>query len=791
MYVLYRKLWRGIWSNKGQFFAMALVITIGISLYVAMSTTYSNLGYAQERFYDDNNFADHYFYVVRAPEGVGKQIAGIPGVEKVTARIQQDVAVIKEDGSRASARLTSYPLPLSGQVNSVALKQGRLFEAYPANGGAEALLDPAYLEANGLNLGEQVEIIAEGRQVPLTVVGTAIGPEFIYAIKDLSSMVPDPKTFGIFMIPLNQAQEVFNLPGQVNQILVVFAPGADIEAVVSQIEDLLSPYGNLASYPRKNQLSHSLLDSELTSGRIMAKFFPIIFLAIAASIQIILLRRMIRMQRSQIGIMKGLGVSNAAVLFHYCSYALAISAVGALTGSILGLLFSRSLNQLYATYFNLPNVEGFHFQIIMYSFILAASVGMAAGLSGSAPIVNINPAESMRAQPPGKSTQNILERFPFWWRRLSPLWKMSFRSVARNRMRTLVTVGGVVAAVSLLLISFFMNDAIDYMMKQYYQKEMLYHYQVRFDQPVLSSETLAISRLDGVNSVETFIEIPVKIHFKGRNVEDVVNGQAQGNQLKTPFDSEGNPMAIPEEGIILGEITARKLGAEVGDLITVETTFNRGAPMISELSVVSINRQLFGSVCYTSLSQANRLLHEADVITGCMLLVDPGRSAAIEAQLSEITGINSITSRQKEIDNITSLMGSSMLFVGIMIFFSLILGLAIIYNSIVMSYNERKKELASLLTLGFTHGEVSGLMLKDTLIQAVPGLIIGLPTGRWLAVFYISSVSTDMFTFPVIISPLSYVLSLLVGLGFILAGYWLATRGLSSLDMIEMSKYVD
>ncbi|HCF49467.1 MAG TPA: hypothetical protein DER60_04250 [Syntrophomonas sp.] len=791
MKVLYRKLWRGIWTSKGQFFAMALVITIGISLYVAMSTTYSNLGYAQERFYDDNNFADHYFHVVHAPEGVAKQIANIPGIEKVTVRIQQDVAVIKEDGTRASARLTSYPLPLNQQVNSVELEQGRLFEAYPANGGAEALVDPSYLEANGLSFGDNVEIIAEGRQVPLTVVGTAIGPEFVYAVKDLSAMVPDPKTFGIFMIPLNQAQEVFNLPGQVNQILVVFSPGADTDSIVAQIENLLSSYGNLASYPRKDQLSHSLLDSELTSGRIMARFFPIIFLTIAAGIQIVLLRRMIRMQRSQIGIMKGLGFSNSAVVFHYSSYALAVSMIGALAGSSLGLLFSQSLNEIYAMYFNLPKVEGYHFQVVAYSFILAAAVGLAAGLSASMPVVSINPAESMRAQPPGKTSRNMLERLPFFWQRLSPLWKMSFRSVARNRMRTAVTVAGVVAAVSLLLISFFMNDAIDYMMKQYYDKEMLYHYLVRFDQPVRTSELLSISRMEGVNRTEAFIEIPVKIHYNGRTVEDAVNGQAEGNQLKMPSDNEGNPMAIPEEGIVLGEITARKLGAQPGDLVTVETAYKMGEPLTTELPVVSINRQLFGSICYTSLTQANRLLHEADLVSGCMLLVDPGQAAAIEDDLSDITGINSIASRQKEIDNITSLMESSILFVGIMIFFSLILGLAIIYNSIVMSYNERKKELASLLTLGFTHTEVSGLMLKDTLIQAVPGLLIGLPTGRWLAVFYISSVSTDMFTFPVVISPFSYVLSLLVGLSFVLTGYWLATRGLSTLDMIEMSKYVD
>lgn len=791
MKVLNHKLWRGIWAGKGQFFAMTLVIAIGISLYISMTTTFSNLGNAQERFYADNHFADHYFHVVHAPEGMAKQIANIAGVERVTARIQQDVAVIKEDGTRASARLTSYPLPLRQQVNSVQLEQGRLFEAYPADGGAEALVDPSYLDANGLEFGDNVEIIAAGRLVPLTVVGTAIGPEFIYAIKDMTAMVPDPKTFGIIMIPLNQAQEVLNLPGQVNQILVQFVPGADTEAIVAEIEGLLRPYGNLANYPRKDQLSHSILDTELQQGRLMAKFFPIIFLSIAAGIQIVLLRRMIRLQRSQIGIMKGLGYGNIAVMYHYSSYALTVSLMGALAGTGLGLLFSRSFNEMYAMFFHLPNVEGYDLPVVVYSFILAAAVGLAAGLSASLPIVAINPAESMRALAPGKGGRSMLERLPFFWQRLSPLWKMSFRSVIRNRMRSLVTVSGVIAAVALLLISFFMNDATNYMMKQYYEKEMLYHYLIRFDRPVKSPELLAISRLEGINRVEPFMEIPVKIHYNGKTVKDAVSGQAAQNQLKLPLDAQGRPMDIPDQGIVLGEITARKLGAHPGDTVTVETAYSIGEPISTPLAVAAINRQLIGSVCYTSLEQANRLLHEAGLVSGCMLLVDPGQAELIEAELSDITGINSILSRHKEIDNITSLIQSSLYFVGIMIIFSLILGLAIIYNSIIMSYNERKKELASLLTLGFTHAEVGGLMLKDTLIQAVPGLLIGLPAGRWLAIMYISNIGTDMFTFPVVISPISYVFSLLIGLTFVLVGYWFATRGLSTLDMIEMSKYVD
>lgn len=63
------------------------------------------------------------------------------------------------------------------------------------------------------------------------ITGTAISPEFIYVIKDPSTLMPDPENFGVVMMPLGEVQTVLGQPGVINQILVRLAPGANGEEV--------------------------------------------------------------------------------------------------------------------------------------------------------------------------------------------------------------------------------------------------------------------------------------------------------------------------------------------------------------------------------------------------------------------------------------------------------------------------------------------------------------------------------------------------------------------------------
>jgi putative ABC transport system permease protein len=328
-------------------------------------------------------------------------------------------------------------------------------------------------------------------------------------------------------------------------------------------------------------------------------------------------------------------------------------------------------------------------------------------------VVTINPAESMHPEPPKGGGKTVLEDWSWLWHRLDTAWKMSIRSATRNRGRFGITTIGVIFAVGMLVVSLFTLDAVDYMINKQFYQDQRYDYLVRFAAPVKESELLNIERIAGVQKSEPLLEVPVRINFNGKNEDDAITGLNPGATLKRLSDQHEHPIEVPGDGLLISQRTANKLGAKVGDMVELETLLGIGPSRQTPVKIVGISNQLVGGGCFASLQQANLLLQERQLISGVMLKVDPAFNAGLEAELEEMTAVSSILSRQKELDNFNQSMEASLYSISILVIFALLLGFAIVYNSSVISFSERQKELASLRVLGFSIKEVSDILLKE------------------------------------------------------------------------------
>lgn len=792
MGILLRKLGHFIKRNLGQFLAATSVVMVGIMVYISMNTAYYNLSQSQSQFYKENNFADHYLQVVKAPAEVTKQLENVQGVKRVTGRIQKDLALIKPDGERATARVVSFTLPMDDQLNRITLERGRLFSSVQSGIQVEAVVDPQFAPANHLNWGDNISVIVDGKERLLTVVGSASSPELIYPIKDTSNILPDPENFGIFMVEQQQAQQMLGMPGEINQILLEFAPGVDQEIVVMQVEDILEPYGVVGSFGRKYQISHAVLQAKLDGIGSVALYLPLMFLAIAAGVQMIILRRMIKIQRTQIGVMKAIGYANVQIIFHYTVYALAVSLLGAATGIILGVILAGGISELFAQYFNLPGgLKSFDLRTISRGLFLSLGIGAIAGIAGSQGVLRIQPAESMRPEPPALTGQSILEKWSGWWKRLSPEWKMTWRNIGRNRGRFMVTVVGVIFAVCLLIMAFFYNDVVDYMLQKFFLEGETYDITVRFDSLISEGELTNLNRLDGVLNTEPFIEMPIKIYFGDRFADEVLLAYPITMNMKKLQDENGHLIKVPAEGMIINQRTAEKMGIKVGDEVEIETMLPVGPIHKDRMRIVGDTQQLFGGGSYVSLDRANQLLQESHIMSGAMLDVEPGYEAAVEEQLKEMLAIASISDREKEIGNFNESMGVVTSFVSILVFFASLLGFAIVYNASVINFAERRRELATLRVIGFTIDEISLLLRKENLVLLAAGIILGMPCGHWLVKTYVESASTDQFSLPVVIYPATYIFAAIGGIIFVMIAHRFAVRGLRGLDMVSALKNTD
>ena len=789
MSILNRKLLRTIRTTRGQFIGLVFIVTLGVMVYIGMGTAYGNLSRSQQNFYQATNFADYYFQVVRAPSSVSSKIESISGVAKASGRIQSDVSLLKEDSQRAVGRITSYNLPQTGEVNQLHLLSGRMFASRSSGGGIEVLLDPQYAAANYIQIDDTITIIAAGRKINLHVVGTAISPEFIYTLPDAAAMMPDPLNFGIIMMATEQAQLILDMPGQINQIMIKLAPGADEQAVQNRVEELLQSYGNTASYPRKDQLSHAMLQAELDGLKVNSHFLPLVLLLIAAAIQFVILNRLVKSHRTQIGIMKAIGYSDAKIIGHYIAYALCVSGLGCVSGIIAGVFLASFMSAIFSLYFNLPQAIGeINLLTLLQSVALGISIGVISGFLAVRSVIRINPAEAMRLPAPPQGNKILLERWAGLWGRLNSAWRMSLRSISRNRSRSLVTTLGVMSAVVLLVFSMFTNDAVDYMLNRNFQEVNHYDYTVRLAEPIEYREIQYWQQWEDIYQIEPQLEMPIKIHYNGRSEDELCIGMLSDSDLKRVLNQAGERLQIPEEGMLISRRMAQRLGVTSGEKIKVETKLSGSTTRTSELLVIGINDQLMGSGSYVSLETANRMLNEKKIVNSLMFRAVPGNADIIENRFNEMPMVSSVTSRAEELQSFHNLLDTTIILIGVMVLLSALLGLVIVYNSSIMAFNERKRELASLKVLGYSNAEVAGILRKETWLLAIIGTILGLPAGKGLGQLYLASVSTDLYSLPVIIYPRSYLMAAIGAVVFVVIGQYLALRKSRELDMVEVLK---
>ena len=253
------------------------------------------------------------------------------------------------------------------------------------------------------------------------------------------------------------------------------------------------------------------------------------------------------------------------------------------------------------------------------------------------------------------------------------------------------------------------------------------------------------------------------------------------------FNPEDQSLNVPEEGILLNEQTARKLGVRPGETLEIETRLSTGPARRATLKVVEINRPAIGGGSYLSLTQANRILSESQVISGVMLKVDPGQANRIEAELSEMTQVASILSVERELANYNKNLEVMIYYTFIMILFSVVLGFAIVYNASVISFAERR---GTCISARFRVQRPGGFQpAPEGEPVAGPDRSGFRPAFRPADSRRLCSVRNHR---PVYISggslPKTYVLSAFGGIFFIMLAYLFAVRSVKRLNLVEVLK---
>ncbi|MBE9079643.1 FtsX-like permease family protein [Romeria aff. gracilis LEGE 07310] len=784
MNALDQKLFRDLVRLKGQVIAIALIVACGIACLVTMMSAYDSLQLSQQTYYDRYRFADVFVQLKRAPDSLTARIAEIPGVQQVQTRVvvnvNSDVPGLSEP---ATGRLISIPERQQPMLNDLFIRRGSYIEPGRRD---QVLVSEAFATANDLEIGDEIGAVINERWQQLRIVGIALSPEYIYEI-NAGELFPDSQRFGIVWMNREALATAFDLKGAFNDVALSLMPGASEDEVIFRLDQLLEPYGGLGAYGRDTQVSHQLLDSEIQGLAAAAVAVPLIFLGIAAFLLNLVLARLVSTQREQIAVLKAFGYDNLAVGFHYLKLVLVITLGGAAVGTALGIWLGSLITQVYTQYFQFPVLQ---YRVEPTLLLTAIGVSGAAAVLGTITAVrqavSLPPAEAMRPEPPATFRATLLERLGLQ-RLLSPVGQIILRNLERRIVQTGLAVLGISAAVAILVIGRYFEDATQYIVELQFRQIQREDVTLVFNQPLSSSARYDLTQLPGVLRSEPYRSVPARLRFQHRTYLSGITGLEPQGELRRILDENLQPVMLPESGVVLTASLADKIGITVGDRLTLEIL--EGERPTRQVPVVGVVEELIGQGAYMDIAALNALMREGQTISGAYLAVDSNYLDQLYDQLKETPAVASVALRDRLIAKFNEqITGSFAVMTSVLVVFAAVIAFGVVYNIARIALSERSRELATLQIIGFTQGEIAVILLGEQAIVTALAIPLGCAMGYGLAALISAAYDSEIFRLPLVVSPSSYVYAFVVITLTAIGSGWLIRRQLNQLDLIAVLK---
>lgn len=772
------RLLRMIRHSKGQFISVTVIIAVALSIYVLFNMTSINIRNAVDTYYNLTNLNDIHVQLVKIPQGAVNELKTIEGIKEVQGRISYDVPLKVEDkDEEVSIRMISVP-ENDEEINKLFHINGKRVP-----GDDDVILLEQFAKARKIKPGDTITPYINGRIHQLDVSGIAASSEFVYLMENEQSLLPADEKFGIAYVSEAFAQTAFGYRGSYNELLITVDDQSKIDDIIDEVEQKLDKYGVKRMTKREDQLSNNVLTQKMDGIDQMSAAIPVLFLMVAAIVISIMLSRIVNNDRMAIGVLKGLGYGNLRILSHYVKYALAIGLIGSIIGIVSGLLLSGPMTNVFVIYFNIPLVKNeIYYGYILYAIALTSIFTVASGLFGARSVLKIMPADSMRPEAPKSGKHIFLEKLGFIWRRLSFSWKMVIRNIFRTKKRFAFLVLGLALAYAINTVPLYEFDAMTTMFTLQYGEYQKMDYNLEFTRPMNKNVINDINQLIDASKIEAKIEYPFELKNGWRKKAVNLIGVPKNTSFYEFRDSNDHIVQLPEKGLLITEQLAKILNVKQGDQITVKNFIPGKEDVV--LKVSGIVKQYLGMNAYMNIQSMQELLVEKQLITGVSL----DSEDHVKEKLKDAKNIAAVRSVNDMKDSFLEYLDTMAVAINFYLIFGGILGFAIIYNSTIIGISERNLEFSSLRIMGFDKKDIYRMVMMENLLMTGIAILIGIPMGLGMINGIVESYSSELITFPRVVSPKIFILAALATVFFVIIAQLATLKKIYNLNFIDALK---
>ena len=765
---LFRKLLRDMRENAMQFLAMTLLCFLGTWVYSGLDGTWRLMDLTVETYFEECSLADFWVNASSLTRRDLDRIAHVDGVARVQPRTSM-LADAEGLGDGVEAALEIYEGDFT--LNRPYLRSGSLLSPGDTKG---CLMEEQFAAAHGLQPGDSVTLKLGGQRLRFLIRGTVLSAEYTITSKEST---PDPEHYG-FIILSHAAVPM--LP--YTNALVKLAPGADADAVETALERTV-PGALIVSAASHRNISVARSYAVMFRG--MTYVFPVVAFSVAALIVVSTLGRMIDKERMEIGTLKALGYTNRQIRRHYLWYALLPSSVGSFSGLYVGwytlpdVLWTMMVHNSRYPYMLRPPVSLPSYVMTFLSVALAVFICMAT-LRKS---LSEQTAELMRPKPPRSGTRILLERWPALWRRFSFNSKMIIRNLLRNKGRTFILLVGIICCNMLIIATFGLQESITWFMRQYYGGTLAYELRVDLKE----SEAGTLESYRNRLNADTVEGIMVKsVSLRGGKANRACQLTVlKDDQTLIRLSADQTVLPLPDEGAVISRKLASVTGVEPGD--TVEVVLIGETDPI-ELEIRDFAETNSGQGLFMSQTAWEKL-RKGDFAVTALLITGPDERTL--HRIDEMDETDRVRYLEDQFNDGMTLLDATATAFSILSAAALGLAFVICYNMGLMNFTERVRDYATLKVLGYHQREIRSLMLRESNLTAILGVLLGIVPGVMLVDIILKTCEFESMVFVSHVSFRSIWMASVITFAFTLFVEWLLTRKVRSIDMVEALKSVE
>ncbi len=570
---------------------------------------------------------------------------------------------------------------------------------------------------------------------------------------------------------------------------------AEIDDAYAELDSSLSP-ATLYLLDRESNMGYASLDNDVSIVSGVAKVFPVFFFLVAALVCITTMTRMVSEQRTENGVRKALGCSNAMIIAPYLIYAGSATTIGCVVGFFIGSrLLPLVLWQLYKILYAISYFAAFVVDVPLLLGCLAAYLIGTLGITALVCRSDLkeSAAQLIRPKSPAAGKRIFLERIDFIWKRLKFLHKVTVRNIARYKQRMVMMIVGIGGCTALLIAGIGVRDSNQPNISRQYNEITLYDASVSFLKTPDESQRAEFSEAaTEVAEESTFLYTDtVTVDTVGGNRQDSVNMVVYEEEPYNYIDLHHNGEAVefPQTGeAVINYRLASENDIKIGDTITLTDDENTAFTVtVSGIFDNYINDYIYLSAdTYTTLTGLDidcnvaylNFTDGTDIHTASALLLGTDNVSAVS--LSEDLKEQGV----KMLDRVNYVVLIILVCAGALSFI-------VLYNLTNITITERSREIATLNVLGFFQKEQNSYVFRENILLTGISAICGIPMGIALLYYVMSQIKISTIYFGWRLAWSSLVLSIVLTFVFTLIVDAILTIKIKKVNMAEAMKAIE